>query len=66
LGGYPTTRVPGVVPGSPPESRSNIGIGESIGGSPAAKYAVVGRYTFPAPSPEQRIRPLRDPDAQDG
>ena len=30
-----------------------------------AHINMVGRYTFPAPSPEQRIRPLRDPDAQD-
>ena len=28
-----------------------------------AHINVLGRYTFPAPSTEQRIRPLRDPDA---
>ncbi|WP_192580527.1 Tn3 family transposase [Micromonospora sp. ALFpr18c] len=27
---------------------------------------MLGRYNFPAPSAEQRIRPLRDPDAKDG
>ena len=31
-----------------------------------AHINMVGRYTFPAPAPEQRIRPPRDPDAQDG
>jgi TnpA family transposase len=30
-----------------------------------AHINMVHRYTFPAPSPEQRIRPLLDPDARD-
>jgi hypothetical protein len=31
-----------------------------------AHINMLGRYTLPAPAPEQRIRPLRDPDARDG
>lgn len=31
-----------------------------------AHINMLGRYTLPAASPEQRIRPLRDPDALDG
>jgi hypothetical protein len=27
-----------------------------------AHINMLGRYTFPAPTPEQRIRPLRHPD----
>lgn len=31
-----------------------------------AHVNMLGRYTFPVPSAEQRMRPLRDPDAQEG
>ena len=29
-----------------------------------AHINMLGRYTFPAPAAEQRLRPLRDPDAE--